>query len=45
MEHMENNMIGSRITKFHKAAGMTQVELGRAVGVSTQALPDGLTKI
>lgn len=35
---MENGMIGSQITKFRKAAGLTQEELGRAVGVSTQAV-------
>jgi len=35
---MNNNLIGGQITKFRKAAGMTQEELGRAVGVSTQAV-------
>lgn len=35
---MENNLIGSQIMKFRKAAGMTQEELGRSVGVSTQAV-------
>lgn len=35
---MENNLIGSQIVKFRKAAGMTQEELGRSVGVSTQAV-------
>ena len=35
---MENTIIGSQITKFRKAAGITQEELGKAVGVSTQAV-------
>lgn len=35
---MEASVIGSQITKFRKAKGMTQEELGRAVGVSTQAV-------
>lgn len=35
---MNNNLIGGQITKFRKAAGLTQEELGRAVGVSTQAV-------
>lgn len=35
---MENNLIGGQILKFRKAAGLTQEELGRAVGVSTQAV-------
>lgn len=35
---MDNSIIGSQITKFRKAAGITQEELGRAVGVSTQAV-------
>ena len=35
---MENNLIGSQIMKFRKTAGMTQEELGRSVGVSTQAV-------
>lgn len=35
---MDNSLIGAQITKFRKAAGMTQEELGRAVGVSTQAV-------
>lgn len=35
---MENSLIGSQITKYRKAAGLTQEELGRAVGVSTQAV-------
>lgn len=35
---MNSNLIGGQITKFRKAAGLTQEELGRAVGVSTQAV-------
>ena len=35
---MDNSTIGTQITKFRKAAGITQEELGRAVGVSTQAV-------
>lgn len=35
---MDNNLISEQITKFRKAAGFTQEELGRAVGVSTQAV-------
>ncbi len=35
---MENNLIGTQIMKFRKAAGLTQEELGRSVGVSTQAV-------
>lgn len=35
---MDNSMIGAQIVKFRKAAGLTQEELGRAVGVSTQAV-------
>ena len=35
---MDNSIIGNQITKFRKAAGLTQEELGRAVGVSTQAV-------
>lgn len=35
---MDSNLIGSQITKFRKAARITQEELGRAVGVSTQAV-------
>lgn len=35
---MNSNLIGGQIAKFRKAAGMTQEELGRAVGVSTQAV-------
>lgn len=35
---MEDNGIGGRIARYRKAAGLTQEELGRAVGVSTQAV-------
>lgn len=35
---MNNNLIGEQITKFRKAAGITQEDLGKAVGVSTQAV-------
>lgn len=35
---MDNSIIGDQIAKFRKAAGLTQEELGRAVGVSTQAV-------
>lgn len=35
---MDNGIIGTQITKFRKAAGITQEELGRAAGVSTQAV-------
>lgn len=35
---MENNLIGTQIMKFRKAAALTQEELGRSVGVSTQAV-------
>lgn len=35
---MDNNLIGNQITKFRKARGLTQEELGRSVGVSTQAV-------
>lgn len=35
---MENSMIGNQIVRYRKAAGLTQEELGRAVGVSTQAV-------
>lgn len=35
---MDNSIIGGQITKFRKAAGMTQEDLGKAVGVSTQAV-------
>lgn len=35
---MNMNLIGEQIAKFRKAMGMTQEELGTAVGVSTQAV-------
>lgn len=35
---MDNNIIGAQITKYRKAAGITQEELGKAAGVSTQAV-------
>lgn len=35
---MDSHIIGDQITKFRKALGLTQEELGRAVGVSTQAV-------
>lgn len=35
---MDNSVIGSQIAKFRKAAGLTQEELSRAAGVSTQAV-------
>ena len=35
---MNSDLIGEQITKFRKAAGLTQEELGKAVGVSTQAV-------
>ena len=35
---MDNTIIGNQITKFRKAVGITQEELGKAVGVSTQAV-------
>ncbi len=35
---MQANLISQQITKFRKAAGLTQEELGKAVGVSTQAV-------
>lgn len=35
---MENSSIGAQIAKFRKAAGLTQEDLGRAAGVSTQAV-------
>lgn len=35
---MDNTVIGRQITKFRKLAGITQEELGKAVGVSTQAV-------
>ena len=33
---MDNNLIGEQITRYRKALNMTQEELGKAVGVSTQ---------
>ena len=35
---MDISLIGNQITKYRKAQSMTQEELGRAVGVSTQAV-------
>lgn len=35
---MENNLIGNQIAKFRKAKNLTQEDLGRSVGVSTQAV-------
>ena len=35
---MNENLLGSQIAKFRKAAELTQEELGRSVGVSTQAV-------
>ena len=35
---MDNKLIGSQIMKFRKAARITQEELGKAAGVSTQAV-------
>lgn len=35
---MENTIIGTQIAAYRKRAGLTQEELGRAVGVSTQAV-------
>ena len=35
---MNANLIGEQIAKHRKAAGLTQEELGKAVGVSTQAV-------
>lgn len=35
---MNNELLGTQIAKYRKAAGITQEELGRAVGVSTQAV-------
>ncbi len=35
---MNENLIGSQIARYRKEAGLTQEELGRAVGVSTQAV-------
>lgn len=35
---MDNSILGAQIAKYRKAAGLTQEELGRAAGVSTQAV-------
>ena len=35
---MNNELLGTQIAKFRKVAGITQEELGKAVGVSTQAV-------
>ena len=35
---MNDYLIGIQISKFRKAAGLTQVELGEAVGISSQAV-------
>lgn len=35
---MSKNILGEQISKYRKAAGLTQEDLGRAVGVSTQAV-------
>ena len=35
---MNVSLVGEQIAKFRKAAGLTQEELGRVVGVSTQAV-------
>ena len=35
---MNNELLGAQIAKYRKAASITQEELGRAVGVSTQAV-------
>ena len=35
---MDNNLIGEQITRYRKALNLTQEELGKAVGVSTQAV-------
>lgn len=35
---MDVRLVGEQIRKFRKAAGLTQEELGRSVGVSTQAV-------
>ena len=35
---MNNELLGAQIAKYRKAAGITQEELGKAVGVSTQAV-------
>ena len=35
---MDNHLIGEQITRYRKALNMTQEELGKAAGVSTQAV-------
>jgi len=35
---MDNNLLGEQIARFRKAMGMTQEDLGRAVGISAQAV-------
>lgn len=35
---MDNKLIGEQITRYRKERGLTQEELGRAAGVSTQAV-------
>lgn len=35
---MDNNLLGEKIAQYRKAAGLTQEELGRAVGISAQAV-------
>lgn len=35
---MDSNLIGEQITRYRKALNMTQEELGKAAGVSTQAV-------
>ncbi|MCM1263883.1 MAG: helix-turn-helix domain-containing protein [Butyrivibrio sp.] len=35
---MDNNLLGEQIAKYRKAAGLTQEDLGKAVGISTQAV-------
>lgn len=35
---MNNELLGTQIAKYRKPAGITQEELGKAVGVSTQAV-------
>ena len=35
---MDNNLIGEQITRYRKERNMTQEELGKAAGVSTQAV-------
>ncbi len=35
---MDSNLLGEQIAKYRKAAGLTQEELGRAVGISAQAV-------